>query len=141
MLLKTLLMKNYSRFLMVLGAGLSFLVLTVTGCTKNNESTPASGQTNVISSTTQNNAGLITAGKIVYNDNGCMRCHAISGQGGDNAPDLTRVGAKAERTTEWLVAHVKNPKVHNPRSPMPAFEGKINDKDLQALGAYLASLK
>ena len=56
-------------------------------------------------------------------------------------PDLSRTGAAASHTPDWLVAHVKDPKTHNPGSRMPGFAGKISDKDLLALGAYLAGLK
>ncbi len=84
---------------------------------------------------------LIASGKAVFDRNGCAQCHAIGGMGGRSAPDLSKVGAATGRTAEWLVAHVRNPKSHNPMSRMPSFEGKINDKDLLALGAYLASLK
>lgn len=84
---------------------------------------------------------LISAGMTVYNNNGCANCHAIGGQGGRKAPELTKVGAEATHTADWLIAHVKDPKTHNPGSRMPAYQGKINDTDLKALGAYLASLK
>jgi mono/diheme cytochrome c family protein len=116
-------------------------LLVITGCAKNTESTPAAGQGNPPSSTAQSSATLIAAGKTVFNSNGCARCHAISGEGGKQGPELTHVGAEAEHTPDWIVAHVKNPRAHNPRSRMPNFEGKINDKDLLALGAYLSSLK
>jgi mono/diheme cytochrome c family protein len=86
-------------------------------------------------------AALVASGRAVYEKQGCANCHAVNGQGGRKAPDLSRVGADAEHTPEWLVEHIKNPKAHNPRSSMPAFAGKIDDKDLLALGAYLASLK
>lgn len=86
-------------------------------------------------------AELITAGKTVYDRNGCSGCHSVGGMGGRTAPDLSRVGATQGRTPEWLVAHVRNPKDHNPQSRMPSFEGRISDQDLLALGAYLASLK
>ena len=56
-------------------------------------------------------------------------------------PDLTRVGADPSHTPQWLAEHVKNPRSQNPTSRMPAFEGKISDQDLLALGTYLASLK
>lgn len=86
-------------------------------------------------------ATLIAAGQAVFKTHNCGNCHGINGEGGGSGPDLSKVGAEAEHTTEWLIAHIKNPKSHNPNSPMPAFEGKISDKDLLALGAYLASLK
>ena len=87
------------------------------------------------------NPALIAAGQTVFANNGCARCHSIGGQGGGRAPDLTKVGAEPGHTQQGLVEHVKNPRAHNPGSRMPAFEGKISDPDLNALGAYLASLK
>lgn len=121
-----------------LALGLLLLGAAAAGCTKSEGggdagSAPAAGA----------NAGspLVAAGKTVYASNGCARCHALGGQGGRNGPDLSRVGAEATHTADWLVAHVTNPKTHNPGSRMPGFAGKIGDKDLLALGAYLASLK
>ena len=121
-------------------AGLCVLALSliVTGCGKSNESESSPA---VHASATQGDATLIAAGKAVFDSNGCARCHSIGGQGGRQGPDLSRVGAEAEHTTQWLMEHIKNPQAHNPRSKMPAFAGTINDKDLLALGAYLASLK
>jgi len=80
-------------------------------------------------------------GKAVYDAQGCARCHSIGGQGGRMGPDLTRVGAEPGHTAEWIIEHIKNPQAHKPGSRMPSFAGKINDQDLQALGAYLAGLK
>jgi mono/diheme cytochrome c family protein len=88
-----------------------------------------------------NNQQLLAAGKGVYDAVGCARCHAIGGQGGRMGPDLTRTGAVRGHTVAWLVAHVNNPRAHNPQSRMPAFEGRIPEKELQALGAFLAALK
>ncbi|MDQ3812432.1 MAG: cytochrome c [Armatimonadota bacterium] len=87
----------------------------------------------------QNNTTLLAEGRAVLDTYRCANCHALTAEGRGRAPNLSRVGA--EHTAEWIVAHVKNPRIHNPGSRMPAFEGRINDKDLQALGAYLASLK
>ncbi len=86
-------------------------------------------------------ATTLASGKSVYAANGCANCHAIGGQGGRSAPDLSHVAAEKQHDTAWLIAHVKNPKSHKPNSRMPGFEGKIADKDLTALGGYLASLK
>src|SRR5688572_8385426 len=66
-------------------------------------------------------ASLVSAGQTVYNANGCANCHTINGQGGRQGPELTRTGATAGHTAEWLVEHVKNPKAHNPGSRMPPF--------------------
>jgi mono/diheme cytochrome c family protein len=131
--------------------GFAFIVLLiVAGCGSNatgdagtaQGSAPAStASTPQAGSVAAGSATLIADGQAVFAANGCANCHAVGGQGGSKAPHLTRVGADAEHTPEWLIAHVKNPQVHKPDSRMPGFEGKINDKDLEALGAYLASLK
>ena len=107
--------------------------LALMGCAKKDGDAP-------VAATAGSEATLIAAGKAAFEANGCMRCHAVGGQGGGRGPDLSRVGAKAGRTPQWLVEHIRNPRAHNPRSPMPAF-GKISDQELLAIGAYLASLK
>ena len=95
------------------------------------------------------------AGKKVYADNNCARCHKLGdagggggpmgakgGPGGMNGPDLTAVGADAAHTARWLADHVRDPKAHKPQSRMPASgPDKIADADLTALSAYLASRK
>src|SRR5688572_1176279 len=116
-------------------AGLLLATLLVTGgCTKNDGSASAAAEA-------QRHAALIAAGQAVFAANGCAKCHAVAGQGGGKAPDLTRVGAEPGHTPQWLVEHVRNPRAHNPSSRMPGFEGKISDRDVLALGTYLSSLK
>lgn len=109
-------------------------LLALGGCAKNGGSAASSQGA-------QNDPALLAAGKTAFDNNGCARCHSIGGQGGRMGPDLTRVGTDASHTPQWLVAHIKNPRTHNPSSRMPAFEGRISDNELLALGAYLASLK
>lgn len=131
-------------------ASLTLIALLVAaGCSKNDsadnggDAPPPSppGGARTATAPRGGDAALVTAGKAVYAANGCARCHSIGGQGGRGGPNLSQVGAGAGHTPEWLAAHIKNPKTHNPSSRMPAFGGKISDKDLLALGAYLASLK
>jgi mono/diheme cytochrome c family protein len=76
-----------------------------------------------------------TAGKTIFESKDCGNCHGP----GKRAPQLTKLGA--EHDAAWIVAHVKNPKTHNPNSGMPGYEGKMSESDLQAIGSYLASLK
>jgi mono/diheme cytochrome c family protein len=126
--------KNEKIVSRVASLALLALLLALAGCSKNDRSAASSAAA-------QNDAALIAAGKTAFDTNGCARCHSIGGQGGHMGPDLTRVGAEAGHTPQWLVEHVKNPRAHSPSSRMPAFEGKISDRDLLALGAYLSSLK
>jgi mono/diheme cytochrome c family protein len=41
----------------------------------------------------------------------------------------------------WIADHIKNPRSHNPNSRMPAFGNRIAAGDIDAIAAYLASLK
>lgn len=79
----------------------------------------------------------VERGKAVYNETGCAVCHSISEVGGKIGPKLDEVGKKydAEKLKEILL----NPKVLNPKTVMPEFEG--SEEDLEALIAYLLSLK
>ena len=118
------------------------------------------------------------AGKKVYADNNCARCHKLGetggaamggmsgppggppggpgmggppggpggpgmgGRPGMGGPDLTKTGAAADHTKDWLAAHVRDPKTHRQRSSMPpSGPDKISDADLDKLAAYLASQK
>jgi cytochrome c oxidase subunit 2 len=99
------------------------------------------GKTNGGASSGESNAALIAAGRAAFDTHRCTNCHAIGGQGGNKAPDLTHVGSAPGHTPQWLADHVRNPKQHNPGSRMPAFEGKMSEQDLAAVGAFLASLK
>jgi mono/diheme cytochrome c family protein len=90
--------------------------------------------------------GPFAEGRKVYQSNNCTKCHAIGDPppGGPKtmgrAPKLTTVGAK--RSRDWIVEHIRDPKVHNESSKMPAYGAdKISDADMQALADYLASLK
>lgn len=112
--------------------------LLITGCAKNDGAAPSA---TTAPAAARGDAALVTAGKAAYDAHNCLKCHVINGQGGRMGPDLSHVGAETEHSSAWIVAHVKNPKTHNPGSRMPAFGGKISDKDLLAIGAYLASLK
>lgn len=83
---------------------------------------------------------LLAAGRRVFEQHNCARCHSAGGQRG-RGPDLSSVGRNPQHTAEWLMAYVSNPRSVRPNSRMPGFADKINDQDLRALGAYLTSLK
>ncbi len=109
------------------------------------------------------------AGKKVYADNNCARCHklgetgggggAMAGPpvpggpgapppapgampGGPSGPDLTKTGANADHTKQWLADHIRDAKKHKSSSRMPEFgPDRISDADLGKLAEYLASRK
>jgi mono/diheme cytochrome c family protein len=88
------------------------------------------------------NKALVAAGKKVYLANGCAACHAIAGSGGTSGPELTKIGADPKKnTTKFLKDALHDPKADNPDSTMPSYEETIKGKDLNAIIAYMQSLK
>ena len=83
-------------------------------------------------------------GQEVYTAQKCSVCHAIAGKGSKTNP-LDGVGAKlsADEIRAWIVnpteaaAKAKSTK----KPPMPAKYGKLPAEDLDALVAYMQSLK
>jgi len=84
------------------------------------------------------------AGAKVYADQKCAVCHAIAGKGNAKG-SLDGVGAKlsAAEIREWIVDPAgMTAKSKAARKPaMPAKYGSVPKADLDALVAYLASLK
>ena len=86
-------------------------------------------------------AGIATAQDAAQK---CSVCHAIAGKGGKANP-LDGVGAKlsADDTKQWIThpveaaAKAKSTK----KPPMPAKYGSLPAADLDALVAYMQSLK
>jgi mono/diheme cytochrome c family protein len=89
-------------------------------------------------------AAQIKRGQEVYTAQKCQLCHAIAGKG-NKANPLDGVGKKlsAEETKEWITHPVEMAKKINStkKPPMTAKYGGLSAADLDALVAYLQSLK
>ena len=85
-------------------------------------------------------AAQIARGRTAFRTN-CNRCHAIGGQGGRIGPDLSNVGGNPSHTPTWLADHIRNPQIHTPGSSMPSFGSRLSATTIQAIAAYLASLR
>jgi mono/diheme cytochrome c family protein len=89
-------------------------------------------------------AAQVKKGQEVYTAQKCSVCHGIAGKGNKTNP-LDGVGAKlsAADIKEWIVnptaatAKAKSTK----KPPMPAKYGKLPPADIDALVAYMQSLK
>lgn len=89
-------------------------------------------------------AALVKKGQQVYTAQKCQTCHAIAGKGKATNP-LDGVGGKlsADDIKQWIVdpkgmaAKAKSTK----KPPMPAKYTSLPAADLDALVAYMASLK
>jgi cytochrome c oxidase subunit 2 len=117
---------------------------------------------------TGDDAQLIAAGRKLFSDKTCIKCHTIRGHEGIGVtgPDLTRVGARStiaagvlENTHERMHEWIKDPEHFKPGNKMyfglggmtgymvPNEKGEmvpnivLNDQEIDALVAYLHSLK
>jgi cytochrome c oxidase subunit 2 len=92
--------------------------------------------------------GAVEQGRRVFETTACVNCHAVSGTAADGrfGPDLTHLMSRdtiasgaAPNTPENLRSWIQNPDSIKPGSLMPAM--KLNDQDLDALIAYLETLR
>jgi ubiquinol-cytochrome c reductase cytochrome b subunit len=71
----------------------------------------------------------------------CVGCHRLDGDGGgqgdDDGPELSRIGAKQNVLT--LRRWIADPEAIDPDATMPAFENKLTPRELDTIAAYLAS--
>jgi cytochrome c oxidase subunit 2 len=90
----------------------------------------------------------VSIGRRVFETTACINCHAVSGTvaNGRFGPDLTHLMSRdtiaagaALNTPNNLRLWIRNPEALKPGSLMPAME--LNDPDLDALTAYLETLR
>lgn len=79
----------------------------------------------------------IERGGELFRDKLCANCHKINGQGGEQGPDLSRVGGRLR--SDYLSSWIRNPRQFKPTTEMPAFEG--TQDELDAIVEYLLSLE
>jgi cbb3-type cytochrome oxidase cytochrome c subunit len=120
---------------MTLRAGLMCLLLTIASTIQTQE--PA--QTGVVPKTPAEEAG-----KRIYEREKCSACHQIANRGNSRWP-LDGVGARltATQLRRWMT-HTAEMEAALPRLPpirMSARKYRLPDKDLDALVAYLLTLK
>jgi ubiquinol-cytochrome c reductase cytochrome b subunit len=80
----------------------------------------------------------VREGAQLFQTEGCIGCHRIHGTGGTAGPDLSS-GVIKEKTREWLIAQIRNPKSHFPNSIMPSYT-KPSDQQVHEVVAYLQSV-
>lgn len=79
----------------------------------------------------------IAQGKKVWEDNDCIGCHTLLGEGAYYAPELGNVYQRFGNSTEAIAAFIKSrPKEGVPgRRSMPQFN--LSDEDLNAVAEFL----
>ena len=84
-------------------------------------------------------APLLSRGRQLYAQRGCVACHRIRGVGGALGPDLTFVGSR-KRDPAWHLRHLRKPQATSPGSTMPPFT-HLPEEELKALTVYMLSLR
>ena len=89
-------------------------------------------------------ADLVKKGQQVYDAQKCQVCHSVAGKGSKTEP-LDGVGSKlsADDIRQWIVDPIEMAKKANStkKPPMPKKYDKLPAGDLDALVAYMQSLK
>jgi ubiquinol-cytochrome c reductase cytochrome b subunit len=67
----------------------------------------------------------------------CVACHTIDGDGGDVAPDLSRVGARRDAAAIRRI--VTDPNDVYGDSMMPIYGGRLTPAEIAAVASYLAA--
>jgi mono/diheme cytochrome c family protein len=76
------------------------------------------------------------AGRRLFEEKGCIGCHAVGGKGGIVGPALDEVGQRHD--PQWIAAHFRNPVAVSPGSVMPQFN--FNEQEIRGLTEFLLSL-
>jgi len=77
-------------------------------------------------------------GAQLFNSLGCIGCHQVNGSGGVIGPELSPK-VLAEKTRQWLITQIRDPRAHNPNSIMPPFPS-LNDQQTNEVIDFLSTL-
>jgi cytochrome c2 len=84
-------------------------------------------------------APLLTQGRRLYMQRGCVGCHKMHSVGGVVGPDLTYAGER-RRDPGWHLKHFRAPQQVVSGSQMPPF-AHLPEQELQSLTVYMLSLR
>jgi mono/diheme cytochrome c family protein len=76
-------------------------------------------------------------GQRLFQQKGCIGCHAVAGKGGTVGPALDDVGLR--RSPEWMVQHFREPQAVSPGTVMPQFS--FTEGEARALTEFLLHLR
>jgi ubiquinol-cytochrome c reductase cytochrome b subunit len=75
----------------------------------------------------------------------CTQCHGTSGEGGRQGPfrfpPLVNVSTKPRRTSDDIVALLKDPTAYGLQPPMTSFAAKLTEEQMREIADWLVKLK
>ena len=84
-------------------------------------------------------AALIAAGEKVFGES-CAKCHSVNGVPDKSGPDLSDFGSERWSPTR-VIDTIRDFQRYYPGSMMPTWDEAYPEQDLQAVAAYVMSLK
>jgi ubiquinol-cytochrome c reductase cytochrome b subunit len=80
------------------------------------------------------------AGRALFQSQQCEGCHMVAGHGGDEGPDLSKVGLR--HSAAWLHSFVEDPGRFHVRTRMPSYgPPALTHQEIEEITRYLASLR
>jgi mono/diheme cytochrome c family protein len=83
-------------------------------------------------------SGSARQGAQLFGSLGCTGCHRVSGKGGMVGPELSPKVLK-EKSRQWLIVQIRDPKAHHPTSIMPAYSS-LSDRQINEIVDYLLTV-
>lgn len=85
----------------------------------------------------ENLTGTVALGKKVWEDNNCIGCHTLLGEGAYFAPELGNVYTRFGNSKEAIIGFIKSRPVDGipGRRSMPQFN--LSDEELEAIAEFL----
>ena len=77
----------------------------------------------------------------------CAKCHAQAGEpggpklGSSKGPNLEHIGSEKGMSVTAIADYIRDPKSQDKDAKMPAFEGKLTEKEIRELAKFLAAQK
>lgn len=140
--------EKWARAIALLTAGLVLSLAVFFAYTQNpatwpfSASTPTPSFAPVPSAPATPDATQIEAGRVVYNEQNCARCHAIAGRGNPSSP-LDGVGSRLSpaQILAWIAASRESGGAANFQARHANRASTLTESQRAALLAYLLSLK
>jgi ubiquinol-cytochrome c reductase cytochrome b subunit len=116
---------------------IGLLTLTVIGHYSNPDMSRVNVSGPVMKAKAQANTS-VGRGERLFASSGCAACHSVTGEAGLAGPDLSTEAAKGH-ARQWLIAQIRNPRLSNPKTPMPSY-GALAENEVNDIVDYILAL-
>ena len=105
---------------------------------ENNDWPPQDSQARLKASTRRLLAGAaLSPGAALVNQEACLACHALGGEGESRGPRLEFIAAR--RDADYIARYLADPEAFTPGAAMPRFD-KLSEGQRRAIAEFIVSL-